>query len=371
MQSGWAIGLMTGTVLDGHIDVAAIRTDGETISQFGPYELVPYDGAVTPLIETAVADALQWQFSGREPDSFAIAEAQLTRAQAEAVAGFLNRHGLPRAEIAAVGFHGQTVLHRPPHGSTTGRTRQLGDGAMMAKLLGLTVVHDFRSADVAAGGQGAPLSAIYHRAMLERLGAGGETAVLNLGGVANLTVVDGEALIAFDTGPANAPMNDWVKAHKAGDMDINGRLAFAGMVDEKRLAGLLEHPWLTAPYPKSLDRFSFRMGMAEGLSLEDGAATLTAFSAAAVGKALDLLAIRPERLIVCGGGRRNPALMAAIAARAKVATVDADRCGLRGDAVEAECFAHLAMRRIRDLPISFPLTTGVPRPMTGGIVNRP
>lgn len=369
-DSRWAIGLMTGTVLDGHIDVAAIRTDGETIGAFGPYELVAYDAAVTPLIEAAVKDALDWQFEGDEPESFGIAERRLSEAQAEAVAGFCERHGLPREDVAAVGFHGQTVLHRPPEAGVVGRTRQLGDGALMARMLGITVVHDFRSADVAAGGQGAPLSPIYHRAMLERIGAGRETAILNLGGVANLTHFDGERLIAFDTGPANAPINDWIKAHRVGAMDRDGRLAFAGTVDEARLARLLDHPWLGRPYPKSLDRFSFKMAMAGGLSLEDGAATLTAFTAGAVGRALDLLPARPERLIVCGGGRRNPAIMAAIEARAGVSVVDADAVGLRGDAVEAECFAHLAMRRLADLPISFPLTTGVPRPMTGGVVNR-
>ncbi|MCE7027758.1 anhydro-N-acetylmuramic acid kinase [Jiella avicenniae] len=369
-DSRWAIGLMTGTVLDGHIDVAAIRTDGETIEEFGPYELVAYEAAVTPLIEAAVKDALDWQFEGDEPASFAAAERRLSEAQAEAVAGFCERHGLSRRDVAAVGFHGQTVLHRPPEPGVPGRTRQLGDGALMARMLGITVVHDFRSADVAAGGQGAPLSPIYHRAMLERIGAGTETAILNLGGVANLTYCDGETLIAFDTGPANAPINDWIKAHGAGAMDRDGRLAFAGTVDEVRLARLLDHPWLARPYPKSLDRFSFKMAMAEGLSLEDGAATLTAFTAGAVGRALDLLPSRPERLVVCGGGRHNPAIMAAIEARAGAAVVDADAVGLRGDAVEAECFAHLAMRRLADLPISFPLTTGVPRPMTGGVVNR-
>ena len=370
-DKGWAIGLMTGTVLDGHIDVAAIRTDGEAIAEFGPFELMPYGADVTPLIEAAVADARRWDFSGPDPESFAVAEKRLTAAQGEAVATFCERHGLARAKLAAVGFHGQTVLHRPPAAGVAGRTRQLGDGAAMAKMLGLTVVHDFRSADVAAGGQGAPLSAIYHRAMLARIGAGAGTAILNLGGVANLTWSDGETLVAFDTGPANAPINDWIRAHGAGAMDRDGRLAFAGTVDEARLARLLEHPWLEKPYPKSLDRFSFAMAMADGLSLEDGAATLTAFTAGAVGKALDLLPSRPERLIVCGGGRHNPAIMAAIAERANVEAVDADACGLRGDAVEAECFAYLAMRAIAGLPISFPLTTGAPRPMTGGVVNRP
>ena len=371
MPPPWAIGLKTGIVLDGHIDIAAIRTDGESIAEFGPYELMPYERDVTPLIEAAVADALQWQFSGDEPQSFAVAEKRLTEAHGEAVRGFCDRHGFPRAELAAVGFHGQNVLHRPPETGIAGRTRQLGDGALMARMLGVTVVHDFRSADVAAGGQGAPLSAIYHRAMLAWIGAGSDTAVLNLGGVANLTFFDGESLIAFETGPANDPINDWVKSHGAGAMDRDGGLALAGTVDEGRLAKLLGHPWLTQPFPKSLDRSSFNQAMAAGLSLEDGAATLTAFTAGSVGMALDLLPGRPKTLIVCGSGRCNLALMAALTERARVAVHDADVCGLRGDAVEAECLAYLATRAIAGLPISFPLTTGVPRPMLGGVVNRP
>ncbi|MBO0664444.1 anhydro-N-acetylmuramic acid kinase [Jiella sp. MQZ9-1] len=371
MAAGWAIGLMTGTVLDGQIDVAAIRTDGETITEFGPYELVAYDADVTPLIERAVADARAWQFAGDEPASFAVAEKRLTDAQSEAVRGFCARHGLPLEALSAVGFHGQTVLHRPAEAGLAGRTRQLGDGALMAARLGVTVVHDFRSADVAAGGQGAPLAPVYHRALLDRLGAGPETAILNLGGVANLTAFDGARLIAFDTGPANAPINDWIKAHGAGEMDRDGHLALAGRVDEARLSRLLTHPYLTRAFPKSLDRFSFVMTMADGLSLEDGAATLTAFTCGAVGKALDLLPHRPDRLVVCGGGRHNPAIMAALAARAGVTAVNADDCGLRGDAVEAECFAFLAMRTLAGLPISFPLTTGAPQPLAGGVVNRP
>jgi len=371
MNPQWAIGLMTGTVLDGNIDIAAIRTDGETIAELGPYELAPYGEDIPPLLQAAVADARRWQFEGAEPESFKVAEGALTEAQAHAVNRFLAKHGLAASNIAAVGFHGQTVLHRPPEPDRIGRTRQLGNGAMMARIVGAPVVHDFRSADMAAGGQGAPLSAIYHRAMLDRIGAGPETAILNLGGVANISWRDEDSLVAFDTGPANAPINDWIKAHDAGAMDRDGRLALSGRVDEARLSRLLEHPYLTRGYPKSLDRFSFQMAMADGLSLEDGAATLTAFTAGAVGKALDLLPRRPARLIVCGGGRHNPAIMRALEVRAAVAVEDADSVGLRGDAVEAECFAYLAVRALRDLPISFPLTTGAPEPMTGGIVNRP
>lgn len=368
MDPIWAAGLMTGTVLDGNIDVALLSTDGETVSQFGPYTLSPYDAETRALLEEAVMAARKWNFEGPEPEIFARAEAALTRAQAHAVRALVESNGLSLSDIGIVGFHGQTVLHRAPSAGRIGNTRQLGDGELMTRMLGVKVAYDFRTADVRAGGQGAPLSACYHAALLKRLGASGETAVLNLGGVGNITWTDGERLVAFDTGPANAPINDFVRASGHGEMDVDGQLARAGRVDEERLARLLEHAYFTAPYPKSLDRFDFSSAMAEGCSLEDGAALLTAFAAAAVGKALDLLPMRPRRLIVCGGGRRNPAIMEALEARAQVEAVPAEAVGWRGDAIEAECFAFLAVRTLRSLPISFPGTTGVSQPLPGGRV---
>lgn len=367
MQPGWAIGLMTGTVLDGHIDIAMIRTDGETIAEFGPWTLAPYPAELRALLIETLRAAGKWAFDGPDPAIFAEAEQALTLAQSEAVAAFLEREGIRPADIAAVGFHGQTVLHRAPAPGRPGQTRQLGDGAAMARHLGIPVVNRFRDDDMAAGGQGAPLSAVYHAALLRRIEADGDTAVLNLGGVANITWCgDDGTPVAFDTGPANAPINDWVVRHGLGDMDRDGLIAASGTVDEARLAELLTHPYLSAPYPKSLDRNDFRHTMADGLAAADGAATLTAFSAAAVGRALDLLPRRPSRLIVCGGGRRNPELMRAIGGRAGVRAVPAEEVGWRGDAIEAECFAFLAMRSLRALPISFPLTTGVARPLPGG-----
>jgi anhydro-N-acetylmuramic acid kinase len=366
----WAVGLMTGTVLDGNIDIAMIRTDGETVQEFGPWKLAPYPPELPALLARTLEEARKWRFEGPEPAIFREAEVALTEAQSYAVRDFLTENGFSARDVAVVGFHGQTVLHAAPEAGRRGHTRQLGDGDLMAGILGIDVVYDFRSADVAAGGQGAPLAAIYHRALLDRIGAGPETAVLNLGGVANISWCGGEEMIAFDTGPANAPINDWIKQHGQGEMDVDGRIARSGRVDEARLAELLRHPYLAAPYPKSLDRFSFTAGMAEGLDLADGAATLTAFTAGAVGKALDLLPQRPGRVVVCGGGRRNPALMEALSRRAGVEAAPVDAFGLRGDAIEAECFAFLAVRSMRGLPISFPHTTGVSRPMTGGRLAR-
>ncbi|MGB3335685.1 MAG: anhydro-N-acetylmuramic acid kinase [Devosia sp.] len=369
MDPIWTIGLMTGTVLDGNIDIAMVRTDGESIAEFGPYTLAPYSVDVRVLLEETLTAARVWNFDGEEPAIFARAEEALTRAQSEAVLDFVAASGMRMTDIGVVGFHGQSVLHRAPQPGRIGATRQLGDGALMSRILGTRVVYDFRSADVRAGGQGAPLAAAYHQALLRKLGTNGDTSVLNLGGVANVTFWDGAGhLIAFDTGPANAPINDFMKARGLGEMDRDGTLAGSGRVNEERLKVLLEHRYLSAVYPKSLDRFDFLASMADGLDDATGAATLTAFTASAVGKALDLLPTRPRRLIVSGGGRHNPTLMRMLAERADVEAVDADAVGWRGDAVEAECFGFLAARVLRDLPISFPTTTGVPQPMTGGRV---
>lgn len=367
MQPIWAVGLMTGTVLDGNIDVALLKTDGEAVTEFGAYALKPYPRWICDLLEQAQAEARVWNFDGPEPAVFAVAEEALTRAQSAAVRELVEESGLSMADIGAVGFHGQTVLHRAPQGDLIGDTRQLGDGNLMSEILETKVAYDFRTADIRAGGQGAPLAAIYHAALLRNVDASGDTAILNLGGVGNITWWDGgDALVAFDTGPANAPLNDFMKRRGLGDMDRDGALAAKGTVDEIRLANLLKHPYLSAPYPKSLDRFDFTDAMADGLSNEDGAATLTAFTTSAVGKALDLLPRRPKRLAVSGGGRRNPTMMRMLMERAKIELDPVETLGWRGDAVEAECFAFLAVRAMRRLPISFPSTTGVPKPMTGG-----
>jgi anhydro-N-acetylmuramic acid kinase len=368
MKSVWAVGLMTGTVLDGYIDIAMVKTDGETIDAFGPWELAPYPVDIRDLLSRTFKAALEWRFEGPDPEIFREAEMALTEAQSNAVNTFLSKHGYSTSDVAAVGFHGQTVLHAAPENGARGYTRQLGDGARMAEIVGTNVVYDFRSADMAAGGHGAPLSAIYHKAMLRKIHAGGETAILNLGGVANITWCDGDRMVAFDTGPANAPVNDWIGEHNGAEMDVDGRIAAGGTVNEDRLRELLKHSFLAAPFPKSLDRFDFSASMAKGENLADGAALLTAFTAGSVGKALDLLPSRPKRIVVCGGGRKNPVMMRELAKRTGAEVVPAESVGLRGDAVEAECFAYLAIRSMRGLPQSFPLTTGVKDPLPGGVL---
>ncbi|MDJ0683211.1 MAG: anhydro-N-acetylmuramic acid kinase [Alphaproteobacteria bacterium] len=366
-----SIGLMTGTVLDGEIDIALLQTDGETIEAFGPATAARYATKTVALLQDALAAAQNWRFSGPEPAVFSEAERALTEAQSNAVLEFLTDNALTPSEIDCIGFHGQTVLHRAPTAERKGATRQLGDGALMARLTGIDTVNDFRSADVAAGGNGAPLAPIYHAALLDRIGAGPETAMLNLGGVGNLTWrgADG-AMIAFDTGPANAPINDWVARHGLGAMDRDGALAATGHINEARLTACLAHPYFAAPPPKSLDRNDFTAALAEGLSPEDGAATLTTLAAASVARGLAHLPAAPRRLIVSGGGAHNPALMRALGSRTGAEAVAADAIGLQGDAVEAACFAFLAVRALRGLPISFPGTTGVPAPMSGGVLHR-
>ena len=367
MQAIWAVGLMTGTVLDGNIDVCLLKTDGETVENFGTFCLAPYSRSIRNLLEDAQRQARNWSFVGPEPAIFADAEKALTTAQAGACRELVESFGMTMADIGIVGFHGQTVLHRAPTPSRVGQTRQLGDGDLLHSILGARVAFDFRTTDMSVGGQGAPLAAIYHQALLKTAGIGPDVAVLNLGGVGNISWWDGgDQLIAFDTGPANAPINDFVKSKGLGEMDRDGALALAGSVDELRLAKLLQHPYLCAPYPKSLDRFDFTADMAQGLSVENGAATLTAFTASAVGRALDLLPVRPSKVIVCGGGCRNPALMAMLENRASVEVLPADNMGWSADAIEAQCFAFLAVRVLRSLPISFPLTTGAPAPLCGG-----
>ncbi|MFK7996383.1 MAG: anhydro-N-acetylmuramic acid kinase [Granulosicoccus sp.] len=365
----WSVGLMTGTVLDGNIDVAMLKTDGEKVIEFGPAILARYESSVMDLLRLSLEAALDWQFNGSEPTVFREAEIALTEAQASVVHMLVQQHGMSMSDVGVVGFHGQTVLHRRPDKTRSGNTRQLGDGQLMADQLNVPVVYDFRSADVAAGGQGAPLAPIYHAALMRRLELGGDSAMLNLGGVANITWWDGrDALVAFDSGPANAPLNDFVRTQGLGEMDRNGELASQGLVDEDKLQALLQHPYFDEPYPKSLDRFDFSAAMADGYSVKDGAALLTAFSAAAVGLGLDKLSTRPTQLLVCGGGRHNPVLMQELRKRAQIDVVLADDIGLRGDMVEAECFAFLAVRTLRGLPISFPGTTGVQTPMVGGRV---
>lgn len=347
-----AIGLMSGTSLDG-VDAAWLDTNGERIFHNGPALTLPYGDALRADLRRVLDLA-----PSLSPDDPFLADvtARLTTKHAEAVAAL----GEP-ADI--VGMHGQTILHRPGQR----KTWQIGDAAALARAVGVRVAYDFRAADVAAGGEGAPFAPIFHAALAATLEK--PLAVLNLGGVANITWIGPEdALLACDTGPGNGPLDDWVHRHSGAAFDRDGALAAAGRPDAAVLARLLAHPFFPRPMPKSLDRLDFSAALAVSglshLSAEDGAATLVAFTAEAVARAP--LPGRPLRVLVSGGGRRNPAIMAALAARFPVPVEPVEAVGWDGDMLEAQCFALLAVRVVRGLPLSFPGTTGVPRPMPGG-----
>ncbi len=346
-----AIGLMSGTSLDG-ADAAWIETDGERISAFGPAVTVRYDEA----LRARLRRLLDLAPSLTADDPFLRqTEAQLTREHALAVAV------LARA-ADVIGFHGQTILHAPERR----RSWQIGDAALLSHIARLPVVHDFRAADIAAGGQGAPLAPLFHAALAREMEK--PVLIVNIGGVANATWLGpaGE-ILACDTGPGNGPLDDLAQASLGQPYDKDGALAAAGRADEARLATLLAHPFFARPAPKSLDRLSFAAPIAAataGLSPPDAAATLTAFICAAIAGAP--WPAPPKHVLVTGGGRHNPALMAGLAARFAAPVQPVEAAGWNGDALEAQCFAYLAVRSLRGLPLSLPTTTGVPAPQTGG-----
>jgi anhydro-N-acetylmuramic acid kinase len=343
-----AIGLMSGTSLDG-IDVAMIETDGRDQVIPGAALTVPYPGHFRERLRSVLG--------GVGP--VARVEEELTGLHAEAVENFLRQHPENAAEL--VGFHGHTILHRPAEG----RTWQIGDAALLADRLGVDVVADFRSADVSAGGEGAPLAPLFHAALAARLPK--PLAVLNIGGVANVTWIGGAAqLLAFDTGPGNALIDDWVRRHTGAAADLDGALAGAGRVSAAHVEQFLTNTFFDRLLPKSLDRDDFREALPTGLSLEDGAATLTELTAAAVAAATRQFPAPAREWLVTGGGRRNPAVMEALGRRLKVPVMPVEAVGWHGDALEAQAFAYLAVRSVLGLPLSLPSTTGVPQPCCGG-----
>lgn len=361
MAAKWAIGLMSGTSGDG-VDAALIKADAQAIEAFGPAVSEPYDAAFRTRLKAL--------YGGKGPVAeIAAVERELTERHARAVLHLLGQAGMKPAEIAVVGFHGQTILHAPHER----RTWQIGDGALLAQLIGIDVVNDFRTNDVAAGGQGAPLVPIFHQAMAAALPAslGRPLAVLNIGGVANVTWIGAdESLLAFDTGPGNALLDDWALRHKGEPVDLGGALAKKGRIDDDVLAELLSHPFFDLPAPKSLDRNAFHSTVVDHLSAVDGAATLTAFTAASISRATYLFPSQVHNWLICGGGRHNPVLMAALEERLDAPVQSVDALSWDGDALEAQAFAYLALRSLAGLPLSYPTTTGVPVPMTGGKLHR-
>ncbi len=365
------LGFMSGTSLDA-IDMAILETDGETISEFGPAGSRPLSGATRKLVQDAIDAASVWKRGEPAPAIFGPAGRAVTREHVEAAEDFLDGLVLAMEDFDVIGFHGQTVLHERPENGELGRAVQIGDAEDLAEAFGVPVAFDFRSADVAAGGQGAPLAPAYHAALVKKAGFDLPVAVLNLGGVANITLVDSKGEVtAFDTGPANGMIDLWVQRHTGRRYDVDGKLALAGKSDAAALARLLADDFFEIRGPKSLDRYDFSLAPVEELSLEDGCATLTDFTAAAVRIGIDLCPELPGLLIVCGGGRLNPALMDAIVEATDMPVITAEEAEWRGDSIEAEAFAYLAARVVRGLPISFPGTTGAPKPLTGGRIAKP
>jgi anhydro-N-acetylmuramic acid kinase len=339
---------MSGTSLDG-IDVAAIESDGEDFVAAGPALTIPYPADFR--------ERLRGVLGGAGPVSVVVEE--LTRLHAAAVALFRDNH--PNTAFALIGFHGHTILHEPENR----RTWQIGDGALLARLAGYDVVCDFRSADVAAGGEGAPLAPLYHAALASGLAK--PLAVLNLGGVGNATWIgEGHDILAFDTGPGNAMIDDWVRRHTGQPADIGGALARSGQVSAPHVAAFLAASYFARRPPKSLDRDAFTGFMPGGLSVADGAATLTEMTAAAVAAACAHFPAPAREFVVTGGGRHNPVMMAALARLLGVPVRPVEAVGWDGDALEAQAFAYLAIRSLRGLPLSLPTTTGAPKPMQGG-----
>lgn len=349
---------MSGTSVDG-VDVALIETDGEQVRSFGGFLTVPYAEDIRQRIRAA--------FGVEQPnDATAAAEQAVTKAHVEAVERWARESGTPLATLDVVGFHGQTITHRPERRFTW----QIGDGAALAHAIGVKVVSDLRIADVKAGGQGAPLVPVYHAALAHELPK--PLAVVNIGGVGNVTWIGSDgSLLAFDTGPGNGPIDDWCARRAGLRFDRDGALAASGKVDRARVERFSEHRYFSVKPPKSLDRGDFGDSWADGLSVADGAATLTRGTARAIALAARHFPKPATQWVISGGGARNPTLLKAIAEETQGKVVTADNLGWNGDALEAQAFAFLAVRSLRGLPITFPGTTGAPSPLTGGRLDEP
>lgn len=367
-----AIGLMSGTSMDG-IDVAMIETDGEKAVRRGPSLVIPYDPAFFRRLEQVLEEAKAIEARGERPGILYDVERELTDRHAEAVRAFVGRHGIEPESIDVIGFHGQTVLHRP----TRQLTVQLGDGARLAAMTGTTVVYDMRANDMIHGGQGAPLVPAYHQALAAGLPAelrdGGPVVFVNIGGISNATYVEeGRPPVAFDCGPGNALIDQWMLAGAGIPFDDRGAVASEGSPDEGVVAAYLAHPFFAVEGPKSLDRNDFTLDLAQGLELADGAATLAKVTADAIVHAGTLLPRPPAAWIVCGGGARNPAILDFMRKGAGPARVlTAGEAGFDADAMEAEAWSYLAVRALKGLPLTWPTTTGCSEPVSGGIVTEP
>lgn len=366
-----AIGLMSGTSMDG-IDVAILRTDGDGVVEHGPSDYYPYDKVLRAKWQKALVTAKQIKERSERPDDLGEAEEALTLCHAAAVKSFLAKHHLTPSDIDVIGFHGQTVLHRPDEALTV----QIGDGTLLARETGIDVVYDMRANDMVHGGQGAPLIPAYHAALSVNLPKTFErpAVFVNVGGISNLTYIgdDGE-LAAFDSGPGNMLIDQWVELHTGKAFDEGGMLAAKGSVDPSLIGDYLASSFFSANQRRSLDRGDFLPPEKGRLSLEDGARTLSRLTGEAILKCATYLPSKPKTYVVCGGGRLNPVIMTEFAEAAKAQgarVIAAEEADFDGGAMEAEAWAYLAVRSLRGLPLTYPGTTGVKEPVTGGVLVR-
>ena len=393
-----ALGLMSGTSMDG-VDAAVIRTDGRQVVECVAFESASYP----PRFRQQIAACLNRR---DDPDALLAETAHgLTQIHANLVKSF-------DVPIDLIGFHGQTIWHDPAQR----KTLQVGNAQFLANMTGIPVVYDFRSKDMAHGGQGAPLIPVYHRALVQSLvsdeqgverpsgrptaaqevrsSEGNEdvnrsselrapaeglrpvsdkrVAVVNIGGVGNVTYIGAEGeLTAFDTGPGNALIDDWIRGHKAGEFDTGGACGLSGIVDSGKVDEWMTHAYFAQKPPKSLDRNDFKTCRADGMSVADGAATLADFTAQSIIASARHFPDPPESWIICGGGRHNQAIMQGLRRLTNAPVINSDDLGWDGDAIEAQGFAYMAVRSMLGLPLSFPSTTGVSTPMTGGSLIAP
>lgn len=372
MAASCAIGLMSGTSMDG-IDVAVLRTDGEHLVERGPSMFFPYGATFRRRIEKALEDAKAIVRREDRPGDLSELEDEITRRHAEAVERFLCEAAAGWGPPEVIGFHGQTVLHRPEAGVTV----QIGDGQMLARLTGFPVVYDMRANDISHGGQGAPLVPVYHAALaktLPRPFAGRYPVVfVNIGGISNVTYVPKHGNpVAFDSGPGNTLIDQWVSREGGVPFDADGAIASEGSVVRAVVERYLGNPFFAKGGPKSLDRNDFTLADAAGLELADGARTLATVSAEAILKSAEHMAERPRLWVVCGGGRKNPHILRDLREGATDAEVVlAEDALLDGDAMEAEAWAYLAIRARKGLPLTFPTTTGCREAITGGMFATP
>ncbi|WP_064685456.1 anhydro-N-acetylmuramic acid kinase [Rhizobium bangladeshense] len=366
-----AIGLMSGTSMDG-IDVALIRTDGRGFIERGPFLGVPYEAEFRERLKRALDLARPLTDRCERPEELRDIELELTERHAIAVTAFLERFGLSADAIDVLGFHGQTVLHRPDEGLTI----QIGDGGDLARRTGISVVYDMRANDMLHGGQGAPLVPAYHAALAGKFQQAGQAVCfVNIGGISNLTFIgtDGR-IVAFDSGPGNTLIDQWVEMQTGKTYDPGGEIGGRGKVVTALAERYLQSPFFRGNVRRSLDRGDFAPLHQGEASLEDGARTLAHVAAASIVKSAGFLPEIPSIYIVCGGGRLNATLMAEFSIMAEgqgSRVLAAEEAGFDGDAMEAEAWAYLAVRSLDGLPLTFPGTTGVEAPVSGGVLATP